>query len=74
MDVPNHFQNECMDFTDIYREHGGLFTAPTHLLEPEVPWENIPAYVDACREYKVKPATRGLSPDWYFVSNEVSRH
>ena len=27
-------------------EKGGLFIAPTHLLEPEVPWENIMAYVD----------------------------
>ena len=24
---------------------------PTHLIEPEVPWENILAYVEACREY-----------------------
>lgn len=31
---------------------GGLFVAPTHLLEPEVPWANIKAYVDACREYQ----------------------
>lgn len=32
-------------------DKGGLFVAPTHLLEPEVPWENILAYVEACREY-----------------------
>jgi len=37
---------------DIAGEKGGLFPAPTHLLEPEVPWENILAYVDACRTYK----------------------
>lgn len=37
---------------DIAGEKGGLFVAPTHLLEPEVPWENINAYMDACREYK----------------------
>ena len=30
---------------------GGLLPAPTHLLEPEVPWENILAYVQACREF-----------------------
>lgn len=30
---------------------GGLFVAPTHLLEPEVPWKNIEAYVEACRLY-----------------------
>lgn len=38
---------------DIARAHGGLFPAPTHVLEPEVPWENILAYVEACREYKL---------------------
>ena len=33
-------------------EKGGLFVAPTHMLEPEVPLENILAYVDACRTYR----------------------
>ena len=28
---------------------GGLWASPTHLLEPEVPWENVVAYVEACR-------------------------
>lgn len=37
---------------DIASEKGGLFIAPTHLLEPEVPWENIIAYVEACKSYK----------------------
>jgi uroporphyrinogen decarboxylase len=32
-------------------EKGGLMVEPTHMLEPEVPWENIQAYVDACREF-----------------------
>jgi len=36
---------------DIAGPKGGLFTAPTHLLEPEVPWENIKAYAAACRTY-----------------------
>ena len=31
---------------------GGLFCCPTHLLEPEVPWENIEAYVAACKEFR----------------------
>jgi hypothetical protein len=30
---------------------GGLFCCPTHMLEPEVPWENVEAYVEACREW-----------------------
>lgn len=30
---------------------GGLVLAPTHLLEPEVPWENIEAFIEAVKEY-----------------------
>jgi len=37
---------------DIAGERGGLLVCPTHVVEPEVPWENIMAYFDACREYK----------------------
>ena len=36
---------------EIAGDRGGLFAAPTHLLEPEVPWENILAYVQACRDF-----------------------
>lgn len=32
-------------------EKGGLFCTPTHLLEPEVPWENIEAYMQACKDF-----------------------
>ncbi|MCI0498508.1 MAG: uroporphyrinogen decarboxylase family protein [Planctomycetales bacterium] len=32
-------------------EKGGLLCCPTHLLEPEVPWANILAYVEACRDF-----------------------
>ena len=31
---------------------GGLFCCPTHMLEPEVPWENVEAYVAACKEFR----------------------
>jgi len=31
---------------------GGLWCTPTHLLEPEVPWENVEAYVEACKSYR----------------------
>ncbi len=30
---------------------GGLLLAPTHMVEPDVPWENIQAFVDAVKEY-----------------------
>ncbi|MBN1623882.1 MAG: hypothetical protein JW903_05905 [Clostridia bacterium] len=31
---------------------GGLYCCPTHMIEPEVPWENIIAYIEACNDYK----------------------
>jgi len=40
---------ECLDTMG---SKGGMLAAPTHVLEPEVPWENIIAYVEACREYR----------------------
>ncbi len=30
---------------------GGLLIAPTHVVEPEVPWENVQAFIDAVDEY-----------------------
>jgi uroporphyrinogen decarboxylase len=36
---------------DIAGKRGGLFPAPTHMLEPEVPWVNVLAYVKTCKEY-----------------------
>jgi len=30
---------------------GGLLIAPTHVVEPEVPWENIMAFVEAVEEF-----------------------
>jgi uroporphyrinogen decarboxylase len=32
--------------------HGGLLLAPSHILEPEVPWENVVAFVEAARSAK----------------------
>ena len=32
-------------------KNGGLVIAPTHILEPEVPWENILAFVEAVRKH-----------------------
>ena len=34
-----------------YGQKGGLIISPTHILEPEVPLENIDALFAACREY-----------------------
>jgi len=37
---------------DIATDKGGLFVCPTHLIEPEVPFDNIIAYIKACKAYK----------------------
>ncbi len=37
---------------DMAGETGGLWVTPTHVLEPEVPIENIVAYIEACENYK----------------------
>jgi len=34
-----------------YGCNGGLIVSPTHVLEPEVPLENVDALFEACREY-----------------------
>jgi len=34
--------------------NGGLVIAPSHVIEPEVPWENIIAFVDTLNEYNNK--------------------
>ena len=36
----------------ILGENGALLLAPTHILEPEVPWENVVAFVEAVKNSK----------------------
>jgi uroporphyrinogen decarboxylase len=50
--TPEEVQKEVRRNLEIAGERGGLFCCPTHMLEPEVPWENIEAYVAACREFR----------------------
>jgi uroporphyrinogen decarboxylase len=33
---------------------GGIVIGPTHMVEPEVPWENLIAITEAAREYEIK--------------------
>ena len=50
--TPEEVKKAVTDNLNIAGKKGGLYVAPTHMLEPEVPWENILAYVEACRSYK----------------------
>ena len=50
--TPQEVQREVWKYLKMTGSKGGLLPSPTHLLEPEVPWENILAYVSACRDYE----------------------
>ncbi len=50
--TPEDVRREVHRNLEIAGDKGGLFCTPTHVLEPEVPWENIIAYVEACKEFK----------------------
>lgn len=49
--TPDEVRREVFKNLEIAGDKGGLFVAPTHLLEPEVPVENVIAYIDACRDF-----------------------
>jgi uroporphyrinogen decarboxylase len=49
--TPSEVRARVKEVIEKYGRNGGLMIAPTHVLEPEVPIENIDAMVDACREY-----------------------
>ncbi len=49
--TPEEVRKEVIRNLKIAGDKGGLLCCPTHLLEPEVPWENIEAYVKACKEF-----------------------
>ena len=50
--TPEDVRRAVRDALDTAGDRGGLFVCPTHVVEPEVPWENILAYVEACGGYK----------------------
>ncbi|MBO5299789.1 MAG: hypothetical protein J6B51_06915 [Clostridia bacterium] len=49
--TPDDVRRTVFENLDIAGEKGGLFVCPTHLLEPEVPVENVIAYIKACADY-----------------------
>ena len=49
--TPDEVRAEVRRNLELAGPKGGLFCCPTHMLEPEVPWENIEAYVEAVRTF-----------------------
>jgi uroporphyrinogen decarboxylase len=52
--TPQEVREACMRMIGEVGNGGGLFLAPTHVVEPEVPWENIQAFIDTVQEYNRK--------------------
>ena len=50
--TPDEIRSKVFENLKTAEKHGGLLVAPTHMIEPEVPWENILAYADACHDYR----------------------
>ncbi len=50
--TPQEVKDTVRRNLDAAGQQGSLLCCPTHMLEPEVPWKNIEAYVEACRDYR----------------------
>ena len=48
---PDEVKQVCKELIEKVGPGGGLLLAPTHVIEPDVPWENVQAFVDAVAEY-----------------------
>ena len=52
--TPEEVREETRKNLTLAGPQGGLFCCPTHMLEPEVPWANIEAYLDTCKNFRFK--------------------
>lgn len=49
--TPDEMRQTVRHLIETVGKGGGLFLAPTHVLEPDVPWENILAFFEAIETY-----------------------
>lgn len=49
--TPEEVRENVRHMIETVGKGGGLVIAPTHVLEPEVPWENVEALVQAIKDY-----------------------
>ena len=49
--TPEEVEARVRLYCETIGSEGGLWIAPTHLVEPEVPWENIMAFIHTAEEY-----------------------
>lgn len=50
--TPEEVRATVKKYLDMVGPKGGLYICPTHMLEPEVPIENVIAYIEACQAYR----------------------
>ena len=48
--TPDEVKQTVKDLIKTVGKGGGLFLAPTHVLEPDVPWENVEAFIEAVHD------------------------
>jgi uroporphyrinogen decarboxylase len=49
--TPAEVKETVKQVIGILGEGGGLVIAPTHALQPDVPWENVTAFFEAVDEF-----------------------
>jgi uroporphyrinogen decarboxylase len=49
--TPDDVRRDVKDRIETVGKGGGLFIGPSHTMEPEVPWANVVAFVEAVEEY-----------------------
>lgn len=52
---PEDVRRDVEQRIELIGRDGGLILAPTHMVEPEVPWENILAFVDTVKATPTQP-------------------
>ncbi|MDW7656705.1 MAG: uroporphyrinogen decarboxylase family protein [Bacillota bacterium] len=50
--TPDEVRRLTFQCCDKLGSNGGLWIAPTHVIEPEVPWENILAFIEAASQFE----------------------
>lgn len=53
---PADVRHDIEQRVELVGRDGGLILAPTHMVEPEVPWENILTFVDTVKATPVRPS------------------
>lgn len=51
--TPAEVEESVKEMIETVGKNGGLVIAPSHIVEPEVPWENIVAFYETVKKYRV---------------------